>query len=82
MRLLHSWVTKDHPKDLKMMNWKEDELWDAVTRKDLNGVRTALKKVYVHLFLDADDLFCLCLVKCLVLATSGLSCNVPVAGHR
>jgi hypothetical protein len=29
----------------KMMNWKEDELWDAVSRKDLDAVRAALRKV-------------------------------------
>lgn len=29
-----------------MMNWKEDELWDAVSRKDVDGVRTALRKVF------------------------------------
>jgi len=28
-----------------MMNWKEDELWDAVSRRDLAGVRGALRKV-------------------------------------
>jgi hypothetical protein len=27
-----------------MINWKEDELWEAVSGKDLNGVRASIKK--------------------------------------
>jgi hypothetical protein len=27
-----------------MMNWKEDELWEAVTQRDLNAVRACIKK--------------------------------------
>ncbi len=28
-----------------MMNWKDDELWEAVSRRDVTGVRGALRKV-------------------------------------
>lgn len=37
-----------------MMNWKEDELWDAVSRKDLNGVQASIKKVRL-LLLDGQN---------------------------